>query len=108
MSLTNCPETKDYILKSHSLSAGVLDEAEALRFLETIENLHALKAGDMGRLNVRADLAQRPATGLNGYLRSRLRNLRSPVFLPRQAIAGGGSVANVIGSASGQFAAIWA
>jgi 2-methylcitrate dehydratase len=45
---------EDYRLKFQSLTGGVVSASESKRFLDAVENLPSLKAGDLLRLNVAA------------------------------------------------------
>ncbi|AHI22512.1 2-methylcitrate dehydratase PrpD [Corynebacterium vitaeruminis] len=54
-----------YVEKFRTLAEGVVSEAEQNRFLEAVENLSELSAGDLGQLNIELDtavLAKAPAT----------------------------------------------
>ena len=45
---------EQYVDKLRSLAAGVVEDAEIARFLEAAENLPHLRAGELGRLTIRA------------------------------------------------------
>jgi len=48
---------QDYIQKFHRLADGVVSACEQRRFLQTVQRLPQLAAGELGELNVVADLA---------------------------------------------------
>ena len=49
---------KNYIQKFLTLSSGILDKKESLRFLKTVQNLKRLKPGELNKLNIQIKRSQ--------------------------------------------------